>query len=175
MSTAIEVIDSDLGRTGSTTEGRQGFKDLVARVTLGQVGIIFAYDVTRLARNCTELVSTARLVRVSALPRRRPGRRLRPGHDQRPLDPGAERVDLGTGVAYHSCPLDRWDSQQGSTRRTGLAVTGRAGARPPGTRAQASRPRGPGAHRPGLRNFPASGVRLSSRAPFQRRKAAHPA
>jgi hypothetical protein len=26
----------------------------VARVTLGQVGIIFAYDVTRLARNCTD-------------------------------------------------------------------------------------------------------------------------
>jgi DNA invertase Pin-like site-specific DNA recombinase len=54
MPTAIEVIDTDLGRTGSTTEGRQGFKDLVARVTLGQVGIIFAYDVTRLARNCTD-------------------------------------------------------------------------------------------------------------------------
>jgi DNA invertase Pin-like site-specific DNA recombinase len=51
---AIEVIDTDLGRTGSTTEGRQGFKDLVARVTLDQVGIIFAYDVTRLARNCTD-------------------------------------------------------------------------------------------------------------------------
>ena len=54
MPNAIEVIDADLGRTGSTTAGRQGFKDLVARVTLGQVGIIFAYDVTRLARNCTD-------------------------------------------------------------------------------------------------------------------------
>jgi DNA invertase Pin-like site-specific DNA recombinase len=53
-SSAIEVIDADLGRTGSTTAGRQGFKDLAARVTLGQVGIIFAYDVTRLARNCTD-------------------------------------------------------------------------------------------------------------------------
>src|SRR5262245_36631445 len=52
--TAIEVIDTDLGRTGSTTAGRPGFKDLVARVTLGQVGIIFAYDVTRLARNCPD-------------------------------------------------------------------------------------------------------------------------
>jgi DNA invertase Pin-like site-specific DNA recombinase len=51
---AIEVIDSDLGCTASTTEGRQGFKDLVARVTQDQVGIIFAYDVTRLARNCTD-------------------------------------------------------------------------------------------------------------------------
>src|SRR5919112_4724560 len=51
---AIEVIDSDLGRTGSTTEGRQGFKELVTRVTLGQVGIIFSYDVTRLSRNCSD-------------------------------------------------------------------------------------------------------------------------
>jgi DNA invertase Pin-like site-specific DNA recombinase len=50
----VAVIDSDLGRTASTTLGRQGFKELVARVTLGQVGIIFAYDVTRLARNCTD-------------------------------------------------------------------------------------------------------------------------
>src|SRR5919112_4636586 len=51
---AIEVIDTDLGRTASTTQGRQGFKELVARVTLDQVGIIFSYDVTRLSRNCTD-------------------------------------------------------------------------------------------------------------------------
>jgi len=44
---AIEVIDTDLGRTASTTQGRQGFKEIVARVTLDQVGIIFSYDVTR--------------------------------------------------------------------------------------------------------------------------------
>src|SRR5262249_915000 len=31
-----------------------GFQELVALVSLGQVGIIFAYDVTRLARNCTD-------------------------------------------------------------------------------------------------------------------------
>ena len=51
---AIEVIDTDLGRTASTTQGRQGFKEIVARVTLDQVGIIFSYDVTRLSRNCTD-------------------------------------------------------------------------------------------------------------------------
>ena len=51
---AIEVIDSDLGRTASTTQGRQGFKEIVAQVTLDQVGIIFSYDVTRLSRNCTD-------------------------------------------------------------------------------------------------------------------------
>jgi DNA invertase Pin-like site-specific DNA recombinase len=50
----IDVIDCDLGQTGRTTRGRVGFAELVSRVTLGEVGIIFAYDVTRLARNCTD-------------------------------------------------------------------------------------------------------------------------
>jgi DNA invertase Pin-like site-specific DNA recombinase len=51
---AIDVIDTDLGQTGRTTQGRAGFAELVSRVTLGEVGIIFSYDVTRLARNCTD-------------------------------------------------------------------------------------------------------------------------
>jgi DNA invertase Pin-like site-specific DNA recombinase len=51
---AIEIIDADLGRTASTTQGRQGLKEIVAQVTLDQVGIIFSYDVTRLSRNCTD-------------------------------------------------------------------------------------------------------------------------
>ena len=51
---AIVVIDADLGRTGSTTEGRLGFQDLVMRLTRDQVGILFSYDATRLARNCSD-------------------------------------------------------------------------------------------------------------------------
>ena len=50
----IEVIDSDLGRSGATAAHREGFKDLIARVTLGEVGIILSYEVTRLARNCSD-------------------------------------------------------------------------------------------------------------------------
>ena len=50
----VEIIDADLGKTGSTAVGREGLKELIARVHLGQVGIIFSYDVTRLSRNCTE-------------------------------------------------------------------------------------------------------------------------
>ena len=50
----IEVIDSDLGRSGATAAQREGFKDLIARVTLGEVGIILSYEVTRLARNCSD-------------------------------------------------------------------------------------------------------------------------
>src|SRR5882724_11812419 len=50
----VRVIDTDLGRTGRSAEGRLGFQELVALVNQEQVGIIFAYDVTRLARNCTD-------------------------------------------------------------------------------------------------------------------------
>jgi DNA invertase Pin-like site-specific DNA recombinase len=53
-SAQIRVIDTDLGRTGRTAQGRQGFQELVTLVNQQQVGIIFAYDVTRLARNCTD-------------------------------------------------------------------------------------------------------------------------
>ena len=48
----IEIIDSDLGTTAAAAEHRTGFKELIAQVTLGQVGIILSYDVTRLSRNC---------------------------------------------------------------------------------------------------------------------------
>ena len=50
----IEIIDADLGMTGAAAELREGFKEVVAQVTLGQVGIILASEVTRLSRNCTD-------------------------------------------------------------------------------------------------------------------------
>jgi DNA invertase Pin-like site-specific DNA recombinase len=50
----VRIIDTDLGRTARTTAGRPGFQELVALVNQELVGIIFAYDVTRLARNCTD-------------------------------------------------------------------------------------------------------------------------
>jgi DNA invertase Pin-like site-specific DNA recombinase len=50
----IEVIDTDLGMTGASASHRVGFQGLVARVTLGQVGIILSVDVTRLSRNCSD-------------------------------------------------------------------------------------------------------------------------
>src|SRR5215217_322423 len=50
----IEVIDADLGQSGAAAEHRLGFKDLIARVTLGEVGLILSYEVTRLARNCLD-------------------------------------------------------------------------------------------------------------------------
>ena len=50
----VDIIDADLGLTGASAEHREGFKDLISRVTLGQVGIILSYEVTRLSRNCSD-------------------------------------------------------------------------------------------------------------------------
>ena len=50
----IDVIDADLGLSGGTAAHRQGFKEMVARVTLGEVGLILSTEVTRLARNCSD-------------------------------------------------------------------------------------------------------------------------
>jgi DNA invertase Pin-like site-specific DNA recombinase len=48
---AIRVVDGDLGISGSVTGQRDGFEGLVAEVALGQVGIIVALEVSRLARD----------------------------------------------------------------------------------------------------------------------------
>jgi DNA invertase Pin-like site-specific DNA recombinase len=50
----VEIIDADLGLTGASALHRTGFQELVAKVTLGQVGIILSVDVTRLSRNCSD-------------------------------------------------------------------------------------------------------------------------
>lgn len=51
---AIEVVDTDVGQSAASTSHREGFNTLVGQVTLGQVGIILAYDATRLSRNCSD-------------------------------------------------------------------------------------------------------------------------
>ncbi len=50
----VEVIDQDLGESGTATATRSGFKDLLARVGLGEVGLVLSYEVTRLTRNCSD-------------------------------------------------------------------------------------------------------------------------
>ena len=48
---AVRVIDDDLGVSGAAATGRSGFAELAAQVGLGQVGIVLALEVSRLARN----------------------------------------------------------------------------------------------------------------------------
>lgn len=47
----IDIIDDDLGRSGKNTENRPGFQTLIGAVARGEVGIIFSYEASRLARN----------------------------------------------------------------------------------------------------------------------------
>ncbi len=47
---AIEVIDEDQARSGTTTDGRSGFARLAGAVAHGEVGGVFAIDVSRMAR-----------------------------------------------------------------------------------------------------------------------------
>jgi excisionase family DNA binding protein len=50
----VAVVDGDLGRSGASADGRLGFRELVAEVGLGQVGLVLALEVSRLARSSAD-------------------------------------------------------------------------------------------------------------------------
>jgi DNA invertase Pin-like site-specific DNA recombinase len=47
----VRTLDRDLGVSGAQSAGREDFKTLVADVSMGQVGAVFALEVSRLARS----------------------------------------------------------------------------------------------------------------------------
>lgn len=49
--TSIRILDRDLGQSGAQMTGREDFKTLVADVSMGHVGAVFALEVSRLARS----------------------------------------------------------------------------------------------------------------------------
>ena len=51
---AIRVIDTDLGVSGSGLAARAGFTELTEQIALGQVGVVLALEVSRLARSSAE-------------------------------------------------------------------------------------------------------------------------
>lgn len=52
----IQVIDGDLGISGSGRTHRQGFQQLVTQVSFGEVGAIFGLEISRLARSSADLL-----------------------------------------------------------------------------------------------------------------------
>lgn len=60
----IAVIDADLGISGRTASARSGFKELVGKVCVSEVGAIFGLEVSRLARSSADL---QRLLELCAL------------------------------------------------------------------------------------------------------------
>jgi DNA invertase Pin-like site-specific DNA recombinase len=61
---SIQIIDSDLGQSGVSSEEREGFRKLVAEVGLGRAGIVMGLEVSRLARNSADW---HRLIEICAL------------------------------------------------------------------------------------------------------------
>src|SRR3954453_5448412 len=55
----VAVIDADLGVSGRSTEGRDGFRALVSRVCLGEVGGIFGLEISGRARPSADLCGRA--------------------------------------------------------------------------------------------------------------------
>lgn len=50
----VVVIDDDLGVSGASVEGRQGFQRLLSEVALNHVGLILGIEMSRLARSCKD-------------------------------------------------------------------------------------------------------------------------
>ena len=50
----VDVVDIDLGHSGARADGRVGFQQLSQDIARGQVGAIFALEVSRLARSCAD-------------------------------------------------------------------------------------------------------------------------
>jgi DNA invertase Pin-like site-specific DNA recombinase len=50
----VDVIDDDLGQSGSSTQGRTGFQRLAEEIAHGRVGAVFALEVSRLSRSSAD-------------------------------------------------------------------------------------------------------------------------
>jgi DNA invertase Pin-like site-specific DNA recombinase len=50
----VEILDRDLGLSGTSMTEREDFKKLVAEVSLGRVGAVFALEASRLSRSCAD-------------------------------------------------------------------------------------------------------------------------
>ena len=62
--TSMRILDGDLGISGATSSGRDDFKKLMADVSLGEVGAVFALEASRLARSSADW---HRLIEICAL------------------------------------------------------------------------------------------------------------
>ena len=47
----VIIIDSDVGQSGASAAGRRGFQELMRQIRRGRVGLVMAWDPSRLTRN----------------------------------------------------------------------------------------------------------------------------
>ena len=134
-----------------------GMMDLIGRVTLGEVGMILSWEVTRLARNCSDWYPLLDLCGYrQCLIADRDGV-YDPGWPERPPPSGLKgtisEIELHTLRGRLTAGLH----SKAGTRRPGADPAGRSDARSCRRRDQGSGPGGAGPDRPGLRHLPGEG------------------
>jgi DNA invertase Pin-like site-specific DNA recombinase len=70
---SVVVVDEDQGRSGASATGRIGFRELVADVGLGRVGVVLALEVSRLARSSADWHQLLDLCALTGTASTRPG------------------------------------------------------------------------------------------------------
>ena len=60
-----EVIDRDLGLSGTSAAHREGFRELMSRVCLGEIGAVFGLEISRLGRSNADLARLAEIARLT--------------------------------------------------------------------------------------------------------------
>ena len=116
----IDVIDADLGLSGASAAQRSGFKELVGRVGLSEVGLILSIDVTRLARNCSDWYPLLDICGLRGC--------LIAGQRQRPAASWTKGNDIRARTAHNPQSPDRRASRQGRARRACTLLANRSGA-----------------------------------------------
>ena len=138
----VAVIDADLGVSGRSTEGRDGFRALVSRVCLGEVGAIFRVGDFPAGPLLGGPVAAAGAGPADRHPAHRRRRRLRPDRLQRPAAAGVEGHDERGGAAPAGRQVAGRETGRGRPRRAAHPATGRL-------RLRRQRPPGRSGHRPG--------------------------
>lgn len=115
----IDVIDADLGLSGASAAQRSGFKELVGRVGLSEVGLILSIDVTGLARNCSDWYPLLDICGLrGCLIADRDGV-YDPGSPNGRLLFRSEGNDIRAGASYDPQPSHERPLGKGRTRRAG--------------------------------------------------------
>ena len=64
-SECVRVVDEDQGKSGAYSGNRSGFRDLMARIAAGEVGIVLGLEVSRLARDSADWHQLLRIAGIT--------------------------------------------------------------------------------------------------------------